>query len=69
MSLLEYVDRIVGDESDNIEEQSADNAMIVESFGDNTEENVSSVTSGVRIPSVTLPVEASEPVLLDATSL
>ena len=68
MSLLEYVDRIVGDESDNIEEQSADNAMIVESFGDNTEENVSSVTSGVRIPSVTLPVEASEPVLLDATS-
>ena len=69
MSLLEYVDRIVGDESDNIEEQSADNAMIVESFGDNTEENVSSVTSGGRIPSVTLPVEASEPVLLDATSL
>ena len=69
MSLLEYVDRIVGDESDNIEEQSADNAMIVESFGDNTVENVSSVTSGVRIPSVTLPVEASEPVLLDATSL
>ena len=69
MSLLEYVDRIVGDESDNIEEQSAGNAMIVESFGDNTEENVSSVTSGGRIPSVTLPVEASEPVLLDATSL
>ena len=69
MSLLEYVDRIVGDESDNIEEQSADNAMIVESFGDNTEGNMSSVTSGVRIPSVTLPVEASEPVLLDATSL
>ena len=69
MSLLEYVDRIVGDESDNIAEQSADNAMIVESFGDNTEENVSSVTSGGRIPSVTLPVEASEPVLLDATSL
>ena len=69
MSLLEYVERIVGDESDNIEEQSADNAMIVESFGDNTEENVSSVTSGGRIPSVTLPVEASEPVLLDATSL
>ena len=69
MSLLEYVDRIVGDESNNIEEQSADNAMIVESFGDNTEENVASVTSGVRIPSVTLPVEASEPVLLDATSL
>ena len=69
MSLLEYVDRIVGDESNNIEEQSADNAMIVESFGDNTEENVSSVTSGARIPSVTLPVEASEPVLLDATSL
>ena len=69
MSLLEYVDRIVGDECNNIEEQSADNAMIVESFGDNTVENVSSVTSGVRIPSVTLPVEASEPVLLDATSL
>ena len=69
MSLLEYVDRIVGDECNNIEEQSADNAMIVESFGDNTVENVSSVTSGVRIPSVTLPVEASEPVLLDAASL
>ena len=69
MSLLEYVDRIVADECNNIEEQSADNAMIVESFGDNTVENVSSVTSGVRIPSVTLPVEASEPVLLDATSL
>lgn len=69
MSLLEYVDRIVGDESNNIEEQSVDNAMIVESFGDNTEGNVSSVTSGARIPSVTLPVEASEPVLLDATSL
>ena len=69
MSLLEYVDRIVGDESNNSDEQIADNAMIVESFGDNTQENVSSVTSGVRIPSVTLPVEASEPVLLDATSL
>ena len=73
MSLLEYVDHIVGDESN-------DNAMIVESVEveGNSQEGASSSTSGLRtsvdsesavaISSLTLPV-ASEPVCLDATSL
>lgn len=79
MSLLEYVDQIMDDEP---EEQSGDNAMIIESVGDNTQESTSSPGSNlgtsepsgvdspsVAVSSVTLPMEASEPVCLGATSV
>ena len=84
MSLLNYVDHIVGDESISVienAEQSTDNALVVETVGDNAQESGSTASaraseatgvesdSGARISSVTLPVEASEPVLLDVTSL
>lgn len=82
MSLLEYVDQIIVGETT---EQNGDNAMIIESVGDSTQVGTSSTGSSVgtseaadpsavdsscvAIPSVTLPMEASEPVCLDATSL
>ena len=79
MSLLEYVDQIMDDEP---AEQSGDNAMIIESVGDSTQESTSSPvsdvgtseasgvdSSGVAVSSVTLPMEASEPVCLGATSV
>ena len=79
MSLLEYVDQIMNDE---LAEQSGDNAMIIESVGDNTRGGTSSPdsdvgtsessgvdSSGVVVSSVTLPMEASEPVCLGATSV
>ena len=83
MSLLEYVDHIVGNEMvGETTAQSNDSEMVVESVGDNMREGALSTASGVRaseasldsesgvaISSVTLPVVASEPVCLDATSL
>lgn len=82
MSLLEYVDQIIVDET---AEQSGDNAMIIESVGDSTQESTSSPGSdvgtseaaepssldspSVAVSSVTLPMEASEPVCLGATSV
>ena len=82
MSLLEYVDQIIVGETT---EQSGDNTMIIESVGDSTQVGTTSTgssvvtseeadpsavdSSSVAIPSVTLPVEVSEPVCLNATSL
>ena len=75
MSLLEYVDQIMDDEP---AEQSGDNAMIIESVGDSTQESGSDVgtsepsgvdSSSVAVSSVTLPMEAAEPVCLGATSV
>ncbi|XP_067021713.1 E3 ubiquitin-protein ligase HECW2-like isoform X1 [Acropora muricata] len=77
MSLLEFVDHIVGNES---AEGSNDNSMIVESAGDAaqvvstvdagaTNVNLSAQTSAPEVAAVTLPVVASEPVCLDAASL
>lgn len=77
MSLLEYVDHIVGDDSAG---ESHDNAIIVESIGNSTQVtssmgeeannvNLSLQNSAASIAAVTLPVVASEPVCLDAASL
>ena len=79
MSLLDYVDQIMIDEP---AEQGGDNAMIIESVGDSTQESTSSPgsvvgtseapgmdSSSVAVSSVTLPVEASEPVCLGVTSV
>lgn len=77
MSLLEFVDHIVGNES---AEESNDNSMIVESAADATQVaspvdaeatnvTLSPQTSAPTIAAVTLPVVASEPVCLDAASL
>lgn len=81
MSLLEFVNHIVG--NDNTE-QSNDNEMIIES-SEGTTQGASSTASSVRtseatlvdssletggaISSVTLPMEATEPVCLNAASL
>ena len=79
MSLLEYVDQIMDDEP---AEQSNDDAMIIESVGDSAQESTSSPgtdvgtsessgvdSSSAAVSSVTLPMEASEPVCLGATSV
>ena len=79
MSLLEYLDQIMDDEP---ADQSGDNAMIIEFVGDSTQESTSSPgtdvgtsessgvdSSSVAVSSVTLPMEASEPVCLGATSV
>ena len=81
MSLLEYVDQIMVDEPESAE-LSGDNAMIVESVGGSpqvgtsspgsdvgTSEAASMESSNVAVSSVTLPMEASEPVCLGATSV
>jgi len=81
MSLLEYVDQIMVDEPESAE-LSGDNAMIIESVGDSTQVGTSSPgsdvgtseaadmdSSSVAASSVTLPMEASEPVCLGATSV
>ena len=81
MSLLEFVDHIVG--NDNTE-QNNDNEMIIES-SEGSSQGASSTASSVRtseatlvdssletggaISSVTLPMEATEPVCLNAASL
>lgn len=73
MSLLEFVDRIVGDDST----ERSNDAMIVESAGCNTqgasatssEATDSSLETSVATSSATLPVVASEPLCLDAVSL
>lgn len=81
MSLLEYVDQIMVDEPESAE-PSGENAMIIEPVGGSTQVGTSSPGSDVGTSeaagmdsfsvaesSVTLPMEASEPVCLGATSV